>query len=98
MMEPVANEQPHEHPPSDLVPRGDAAAPPPAPRVPTDITPEQVRQFQEFQRFQELMREQAEKGLPPGAPPPGFLQPWGQPPKQSLPKRLLKAAVGKIIT
>ena len=76
------------------------AAPPPATRPPTEVTPEQIRQFQEFQRFQELMRQQAEEGLPPGAPPPaGYLPPWGQPPpRQSLPKRLLKAAVSKIIT
>jgi hypothetical protein len=90
-MDPVAdNEHPREQP----------AAPPPAVRPPTEVTPDQVRQFQEFQRFQELMREQAEKGFPPPdtPPPPGFLAPWGQPPKQSLPKRLLKAAVGKIIT
>lgn len=102
MMEPVAtNEHPREEPPApppDLVP-GPGAAPPPAPRQPTDITPEQVRQFQEFQRFQELMREAADQGMPPGSPPPGLLQPWGQPPpKQSLPKRMLKAAVSKIIT
>ncbi|MFC4853813.1 hypothetical protein [Actinophytocola glycyrrhizae] len=84
------NEHPREH---------DPAAPPPAVREPTDITPDQVRQFQEFQRFQELMREQAEKGLPPGSPPPGLLQPWGPPPpRESLPKRLLKSAVSKIVT
>ncbi|MFL6123712.1 hypothetical protein [Actinophytocola sp.] len=77
-----------------------APGPPPATRPPTEVTPEQIRQFQEFQRFQELMREQAARGLPPGTPPPpGFLQPWGQPPpKQSLPKRLLKAAVSKVVT
>lgn len=91
MMDPVAdNEHPREH---------DPAAPPPAVREPTEITPDQVRQFQEFQRFQDLMREQAEKGFPPGDPPPGLLQPWGPPPpKQSLPKRLLKSAVSKIVT
>jgi hypothetical protein len=97
MMDPVAdNEHPREQPPADLVP-GDGAAPPPAPRPPTEITPEQIRQFQEFQRFQELMREQ---GLPPGTPPPpGVLPPWGPPPpKESLPKRLLKATVSKVIT
>jgi hypothetical protein len=91
MMEPVAdNEHPREH---------DPAAPPPAVREPTEITPDQIRQFQEFQRFQELMREQAEKGFPPGDPPPGLLQPWGPPPKKdSLGKRLLKSAVSKIVT
>ena len=91
MMEAVAdNEHPREH---------DPAAPPPAVREPTEITPEQVRQFQEFQRFQELMREQAEKGFPPGNPPPGLLQPWGPPPpKESFGKRLLKSAVSKIVT
>lgn len=83
------NEHPREH---------DPAAPPPAVREPTEITPEQVRQFQEFQRFQELMREQAEKGFPPGNPPPGLLQPWGPPPKESLGKRLLKSAISKIVT
>jgi hypothetical protein len=102
MMEPVAtNEHPREEPPAlppDLVP-GPGTAPPPAPRQPTEITPEQVRQFQEFQHFQQLMREAADQGMPPGNPPPGLLQPWGPPPpKQSLPKRLLKAAVSKIIT
>ena len=102
MMEAVAtNEPPREDPsalPPDLVP-GPGPAPPPAPRQPTDVTPEQVRQFQEFQRFQELMRKAADEGMPPGNPPPGLLQPWGPPPpKQSLPKRLLKAAVGKIVT
>lgn len=86
-------EQPAAPPPAD-------PAPPPAVRPPTEVTPEQVRQFQEFQQFQAMMREQAEKGLPQGTPPPpGFLQPWGPPPpKQSLPKRLLKAAIGKIVT
>ena len=84
------NEHPREH---------DPAAPPPAVREPTEITPDQVRQFQEFQRFQELMREQAEKGFPPGNPPPGLLQPWGPPPpKESLGKRLLKSAISKIVT
>ncbi len=84
------NEHPREH---------DPAAPPPAVREPTDITPDQVRQFQEFQRFQELMREQADKGFPPADVPPGFLQPWGPPPpKPSLAKRLLKSAVSKIVT
>lgn len=76
-------------------------APPPAVRQPTEVTPDQIRQFQEFQQFQALMREQAEKGFPPPAtpPPPGFLQPWGpQPPKPSAPKRFLKAVAGKIIT
>jgi hypothetical protein len=83
-----------------LVPEPPPGGPPPVVRPPTEVTPEQIRQFQDFQRFQALMREQAEKGFPPPAnpPPPGFLQPWGQPPKQSLPKRLLKAAVSKIIT
>jgi hypothetical protein len=87
-------------PPSGMQPPafGDPA-PPPALRSPTEITPDQVRQFQEFQRFQELMKDAAERGLPPGTPPPGLLQPWGPPPpKQSLPKRMLKAAIGKIIT
>jgi hypothetical protein len=102
MMEAVAtNEQPHEHPPPDVV-RGDEPSvpgPPPAQRQPTEVTPEQIRQFQEFQRFQELMRQQQEQGLPPGTTPsPGYL-PWGPPPPQpSLPKRLVKAAIGKIIT
>ncbi len=60
-----------------------------------------MRQFQEFQQFQALMRKQAEQGFPQSdtPPPPGFLQPWGPPPKkQSAPKRFLKAAVGKILT
>ena len=96
MMDPVADnerDQPSAFPPVD------PAAPPPAVRPPTEITPEQVRQFQEFQHFQKLMREAAEQGMPRGNPPPGLLQPWGQPPpKQSLPKRLAKAAVSKIIT
>lgn len=84
------NEHPREH---------DPAAPPPAVREPTEITQDQIRQFQEFQRFQELMREQAEKGFPPGDPPPGLLQPWGPPPKkEGLGKRLLKSAVSKIVT
>jgi hypothetical protein len=102
MMEAVAtNEQPHEHPPPDVI-RGDEPSvpgPPPAQRQPTEVTPEQIRQFQEFQRFQELMRQQQEQGLPPGTTPaPGYL-PWGPPPPQpSLPKRLVKAAIGKIIT
>ncbi|TDV45553.1 hypothetical protein CLV71_112225 [Actinophytocola oryzae] len=102
MMGAVAtNEHPGEEPPAlppGLVP-GPGPAPPPAQRPPNDITPEQVRQFQEFQRFQELMRKAADEGMPPGNPPPGLLQPWGQPPpKESLPKRMLKAAVSKIIT
>lgn len=100
MMVVVANnEQPREQPitPAEIVPAEDAA-PPPATRPPTGITPEEIRQFQEFQRFQELMREQAEKGFPPGNPPPGLLQPWGQPPKESFGKRLLKATISKIIT
>jgi hypothetical protein len=101
MMEAVAdNEQHHEQPPADIVMPGDgstAPAPPPAPRQPAQISPDEVRQFQEFQRFQELMRQQAEQGVPPGTPPPGQL--WGPPPpKPSLPKRLLKAAVSKVIT
>src|SRR5262245_63695148 len=98
MMEPVAdNEHQREQPPA--FPPADPAAPPPALRQPTEITPEQVRQFQEFQRFQELMRTAADEGMPPGNPPPGLLQPWGPPPpKPSLPKRLLKAAVSKIVT
>lgn len=84
------NEHPREH---------DPVAPPPAVREPTDITPEQVRQFQEFQRFQELMRDQADKGFPPADVPPGFLQPWGPPPpKESFGKRLLKSAISKIVT
>lgn len=77
------------------------AAPPPAVRAPTEITPDQVRQFQEFQQFQELMRQQADQGFPPPAtpPPPGFLQPWGPPPKKpSAPVRFLKALGGKIVT
>jgi hypothetical protein len=76
-------------------------APPPAVRAPTEITPEQVRQFQEFQQFQELMRKAADDGLQPPAtpPPPGLLQPWGPPPKQpSAPVRFLKALAGKIVT
>lgn len=94
MMDPVAdNEQQRDQPAAP--PPVDPAAPPPAVRQPTEVTPEQIRQFQEFQRFQELMRQQTEDGTPP---PPGQL-PWGQPPpKQSLPKRLLKAAVSKVIT
>lgn len=93
MMDPVAdNEHPREQPAGP--PPVDPPSPPPAVRPPTDITPEQVRQFQEFQRFQELMKQQGEQG----AEMPGYL-PWGAPPpKESLPKRLLKAAVGKIIT
>jgi hypothetical protein len=85
MMDPVAdNEQQGEQPVNP-------AAPPPAVRPPTEVTPEQVRQFQEFQQFQELMRQQSEKGLPP--------PPWPAPPqKESLPKRLLKATVSKIVT
>lgn len=84
------NEHPREH---------DPVAPPPAVREPTDITPEQVRQFQEFQRFQELMRDQADKGFPPADVPPGFLQPWGPPPpKESFGKRLLKSAISKVVT
>lgn len=90
------NEHQRQQPPA--LPPVDPAAPPPAVRPPSDITPEQIRQFQEFQHFQKLMREAADQGMPPGNPPPGLLQPWGQPPKQSLPKRLLKAAVGKIVT
>ncbi len=95
MMDPVAdNEQQREQPAGS--PPADPAAPPPAVRPPTDITPDQVRQFQEFQRFQQLMRDSAEQG---GPPPQGLLPPWTQPPpKPSLPKRMLKAAVGKIIT
>jgi hypothetical protein len=98
MMDPVAdNEHPREQP--SVPPSEDSAAPaapPPAVRPPTEITPDQIRQFQEFQRFQELMREQ---GVPPGTPPPpGFVPPWGQPPKESLPKRLLKATASKVIT
>jgi hypothetical protein len=82
------NEQPHR-PGTDNLPEV----------PPAGVDPETFRQFQEFQRFQELMREQAARGLPPGTPPPpGFLQPWGQPPKQSLPKRLLKATLNKIGT
>ena len=107
MMEPVADNErehptgpPQADPPADLVvPGGPPAGPPPELRQPTEMTPEQVRQFQEFQRFQELMRQQAEQGMPPASPPPGSLLPWGQPPpKQSLPKRMAKAVVGKIIT
>lgn len=89
---------PRDEPPGSVPP-----AQPPALRAPTEVTPEQVRQFQEFQQFQELMRQQAEQGLPPGTPPPqGFLQPWGpaQPPpkRPSAPRRFLKAVAGKIIT
>lgn len=97
----ATNDQPREQPitPSEIVP-AEGAAPPPATRPPANITPEEIRQFQEFQRFQELMRDQAEKGFPQGTPPPpGFLQPWGQPPpKESFGKRLLKATISKIIT
>lgn len=107
--EPGAPPAPPPSPNPTTPPAGVPAAPPPAPhaepgpppamRQPTEITPEQIRQFQEFQRFQALMKEQAEKGLPPATPPPGHLQPWGPPPpKQSLLKRLLKAAIGKIVT
>src|SRR5262245_19841501 len=93
MMDPVAdNEQQREQPTG--LPPVEPGAPPPAVRQPTDITPDQIREFQEFQRFQQLMRESAEKGGPPPQLPP-----WTQPPpKPSLPKRMLKAAVGKIIT
>lgn len=103
MMEAVADNEQHHEPPADLVMPGDgstAPAPPPAPRQPAPITPDEVRQFQEFQRFQELMRQQAEQGFQPGTPPPpGHLHRWSPPPpKESLPKRLLKAAVGKVIT
>jgi hypothetical protein len=103
MMEAVAdNEREHPTAPPQADPPADIvmpAGPPPEPRQPTEVTPEQIRQFQEFQRFQELMRQQAEQGMPPGSPPPGSLVPWGQPPpKQSLPKRVAKAALGKIIT
>lgn len=107
MMEAVADNErehptapPQADPPADIVmPDGPSAGPPPEPRQPTEVTPEQIRQFQEFQRFQELMRKQAEQGMPPGSPPPGSLVPWGPPPpKQSLPKRVAKAALGKIIT
>ncbi|HYQ70004.1 hypothetical protein [Actinophytocola sp.] len=99
----MADNEQHHEPPADLVMPGDgstAPAPPPAPRQPTPITPDEVRQFQEFQRFQELMRQQAEQGFQPGTPPPpGHLHRWSPPPpKESLPKRLLKAAVGKVIT
>lgn len=76
-------------------------APPPAVRAPTEVTPDQVRQFQEFQHFQELMRQQADQGFPPPAtpPPPGSLQPWGPPPKRpSAPVRFIKALGGKIVT
>lgn len=97
----ATNDQPREQPitPSEIVP-AEGTAPPPATRPPTNITPEEIRQFQEFQRFQELMRDQAEKGFPQGTPPPpGFLQPWGQPPpKESFGKRFLKATISKIIT
>jgi hypothetical protein len=100
MMEAVANDPREDQPappPDIIMPGGGVPAPPPAQRP--DISPEEVRQFQEFQRFQELMRKAADEGMPPGNPPPGLLQPWGQPPpKQSLPKRVLKAAVSKIIT
>lgn len=86
-----------QSPPAPVEPAG----PPPAVRAPTEVTPDQVRQFQEFQHFQELMRQQAEQGFEPPTtpPPPGFLQPWGPPPKQpSAPVRFLKALAGKIVT
>jgi hypothetical protein len=42
------------------------------PRPPSDIDPEQLRQFQEFQRFQEYQRfQQAQQGQTPPALPPG---------------------------
>jgi hypothetical protein len=78
--------------------------PPPPPVVlppgrPAPVDPEQVRQFQQFQQFQELMRQAKEQGFPQGqAPPPGFLQPWGPPPKQNPVRRALNAIVGKIVT
>src|SRR5262245_19702316 len=97
MMERVADNE-HQREQPSAPPPTNPAAPPPAMRQPTEITPEQIRQFQEFQHFQELMRKAADEGMPPGNPPPGLLQPWGQPPKQSLPKRLMKAAASKIIT
>ena len=111
MMDPMADND-HQPPPPAEPPPAEAApppapvpveqpAPPPAVRAPTEITPEQVRQFQEFQQFQELMRKAADDGLQPPAtpPPPGFLQPWGPPPKQpSAPVRFLKALAGKIVT
>jgi hypothetical protein len=97
----MADNEQQQPPPRDEPPV--PPAPPPAVRAPTEVTPEQIRQFQEFQHFQELMRQQAEQGLPPGTPPPpGYLQQWGppQPPakRPSAPKRFLKAAVGKIVT
>jgi hypothetical protein len=103
MMETVADNErehpPQVNPPADIVMPPPPDTGPPALRPPSDVTPEQVREFQEFQRFQELMRQQAAQGMPPGSPPPGSLVPWGQPPpKQSLPKRLAKAAISKVIT
>lgn len=101
MMVPVAdNEHPREQEPAAPPPAVREPTDVPAVREPTDITPDQVRQFQEFQRFQELMRQQADEGFPPPATPPTHLQPWGPPPPPppSLPKRLLKAAVGKLVT
>jgi hypothetical protein len=89
MMDPVAdNEHPREQPAAP--PSAEPPAPPPAVRPPTEITPEQVREWQQFQQFQQLSRQQSEQGLPPL---------WGTPPpKESLPKRLLKATVSKIVT
>jgi hypothetical protein len=60
------------------------------PRPPSDIDPEQLRQFQEFQRFQEYQRfQQAQQGttppaLPPGEHTPAMLPPGMPPPVQPI--------------
>jgi hypothetical protein len=76
------------------------AQPTPATPPPPPVDPEAVRQFQQFQQFQELMRQQRDEGFPQGPPPPpGFLQPWGQPPpKPPLWKRALRTVGGKLVT
>ncbi len=73
-------------------------APPPPPVPPID--PEAVRQFQQFQQFQELMRRQQDQGFEQGTPPPpGFLQPWGPPPKRRPAwQRALRSLAGKLVT
>jgi hypothetical protein len=78
-------------PPAEPVP----ASPPPPP-----IDPEAVRQFQQFQQFQELLRQQQEQGFQQGTPPPpGFLQPWGPPPKRRPAwQRALRTIAGKLVT
>jgi hypothetical protein len=101
MMDPVADNERDSTPPPGHGIAPQPPAPPPAVRQPTEVSPEQVRQFQEFQQFQALMRQQAEQGFPPPntPPPPGSLQPWGPPPpKPNMAKRLLKATVSKIVT